>query len=1202
MPEKPWKRSSRNGRGQQQQPQQPQLSSEAAASLDDSNSDQESVASLVGGGSNESTSTSSASFAAAASSIIDHATRNNNSSSNNINSDSNSNSNSNSNANDNANSSTKRNRSDITATPKKGDDIRTPSPVEQGVTPYWKAVEERGGTTSPKLTRSAVKKKRQGTSATPRFREGAGEDSHAGAGAGGGEVLFFSPPDQEKNAEREKRQLRQREKERARRVANARNGGQLLEYDANGNPKFSLDVIRSPPQKKRHADRGENEEDEDDENQFFTDLSPSNHGGAADPPSAPSPAKKMEPDDANDRGTSSNGSNGSGGGNADYERNVMSELAELKQMMCMASQQSSSNSNSNNTNGGSNDNDDDDRAETMAAMKDLIAKNEKNVALCAVYEERTRTLQSTIDQLRGELSDAQIASGDQEKELTSRIDELKEDCQEKAREIGILSQKLMDNAVKSDEEKDVLAKRCSQLEAELNEAKTSLNEMEWKIGSVEEALQEAKDAQGRLEDRLEESAREKLSLELEKNDLQKKVAQITRDADVKMESRAAELELATSKSSEAEEKVAQYEGEIVRLREENAKAAAFIAEQNAAAYDEKLSTMEQQNSQLLKELDETKAELQKVEDDAGKAMQLAEDQKKDFDTREDQLNTIISNLEAELKNLKAGGDESKAEKEDLEKRLIEAEQELASLKVKHAAVEKSISSEKKQSALRLEEFEAMRRELELAKRQISDLERNTNESTQVIASLQQEKSEASKKLIALKKSYDESKDEAKLVKEANAALEDQRNRLESNMSMLQDDKAGLAKRLETFDERESELLRKLTVMEEKRRCLHNRVMQLAGNIRVFVRVRPVITAEQHVIEGRKRKHEHQDEESPFNFPGVCDRDLSPSSTASSSSSSSADDMTKNVLELTEPYKDRGGLSARRKKWRFGFDGVFAQNHGQEDVWEGTEPLVQSAIDGHNVCLFAYGQTGSGKSFTMIGDDQNEGIIYRAVRKLFAAKQDIEIESSASSTVEISVEMLEIYNEKLRDLLSKDMDELQIKTNSSNDPVVDNILMAADSVDEVLQILEFAKERRCVRATNSNAESSRSHLVFTIHFSVQTPNYTRAGKLHVCDLAGSERLSKSGSTGTLLKETKAINTSLSCLSNVIESLQGGNSHVPFRDSKLTHLLKDSLGGDSKTLAIVCCNPLPDHFNESLCSIRFAAKASRVELKSQNNFSA
>ena len=127
-------------------------------------------------------------------------------------------------------------------------------------------------------------------------------------------------------------------------------------------------------------------------------------------------------------------------------------------------------------------------------------------------------------------------------------------------------------------------------------------------------------------------------------------------------------------------------------------------------------------------------------------------------------------------------------------------------------------------------------------------------------------------------------------------------------------------------------------------------------------------------------------------------------------------------------------------------------------------------------------------------------------------------------------------------------------------------------------------------------------MFTIHFTLTSPNFTRSSKLNICDLAGSERLNESGSAGERLKETKAINSSLSCLSNVIEALQGSAAHVPFRDSKLTHLLKDSLVGDSKTLAIVCCNPLSSMFNESISSLKFASKCGRVELKAQNTFNA
>jgi hypothetical protein len=243
---------------------------------------------------------------------------------------------------------------------------------------------------------------------------------------------------------------------------------------------------------------------------------------------------------------------------------------------------------------------------------------------------------------------------------------------------------------------------------------------------------------------------------------------------------------------------------------------------------------------------------------------------------------------------------------------------------------------------------------------------------------------------------------------------------------------------------------------------------------------------------------------------------------------------------------------------------------------------------------------------MIGDANDPGLIPRSVTKLFEAKRDIE--QSGQGKVNIRVEMLEIYNEEVRDLLDDNAgpDGQLIKLKLSSNEAVGNIKVNARDEREVEGILQLAQERRCVKATKVNAESSRSHLLFTLHFDIlsindDTKEARKSGCLHIIDLAGSERLDKSGSHGTLLTEAIHINTSLSALALVIEKLQAKKSdteHVPFRDSKLTYLLRNSLGGDSKTLAIVCCSPHQAHFNESLNSIRFAAKASKVELKEAN----
>ncbi|GMI11050.1 hypothetical protein TrVE_jg3315 [Triparma verrucosa] len=414
--------------------------------------------------------------------------------------------------------------------------------------------------------------------------------------------------------------------------------------------------------------------------------------------------------------------------------------------------------------------------------------------------------------------------------------------------------------------------------------------------------------------------------------------------------------------------------------------------------------------------------------------------------------------------------------------------------------------------------------------------------------------------------------------------------MQTKLTAAVKEKNAALERVRTFDEREAELMRQLQFMDDVRRKLHNRVMQLTGNIRVFVRVRPMLSAETEDLKNMIVKKGTPKAEIPFMFPGVCE-------------GAEGIDSTKRLLEMQEPWKDRGGLNPRRKQWRFGFDSVFSPEDDQLAVWEAAEPLVQSAIDGSNVCFFAYGQTGSGKTHTMLGSDECKGLVFRSVEKIFSAKNAIEADSKSPFSVELKVEMLEIYNEKVNDLLTKKTDELVV----SDGEVVGSRVVGVRSPSDVAKILTIAQNRRATKATNSNDTSSRSHLVFTIVMEVKhssDENLNRTGRLHICDLAGSERLSKSKSNESkeLLKETQAINSSLLNLSNVIEKLQKGGDHVPFRDSKLTYLLQNSLGGDSKTLAIVCCSPVPSSWNESLCSLRFASKVNKVELQKETKFSA
>ncbi|KAL7476787.1 hypothetical protein ACHAW6_002622 [Cyclotella cf. meneghiniana] len=361
----------------------------------------------------------------------------------------------------------------------------------------------------------------------------------------------------------------------------------------------------------------------------------------------------------------------------------------------------------------------------------------------------------------------------------------------------------------------------------------------------------------------------------------------------------------------------------------------------------------------------------------------------------------------------------------------------------------------------------------------------------------------------------------------------------------------------------AELLHENSALNQIRLTLHNRVIQLTGNIRVFVRVRPVIESD-------------------------------------------ASDLTKQTIVITEPDQDRKGLKPCTKTCKYGFDRVYNPANTQDDIWDGVNPLVQSCIDGFHVCIFAYGQTGSGKTFTMIGDSKNPGLIPRSIKMLFDTKDDIEKKCKVHGqdvNVTIRVELLEIYNEEVRDLLSPDAgtNGKLVKVDLIGNKAIGNVVAPASSQKDVEDFLKLAQSRRCVKATKSNAKSSRSHLHFTIHFQVASStneDLNRNGCLHIIDLAGSERVGKSGSQGDVRDEGKHINKSLTALARVIEKLQAKSEHVPFRDSKLTHLLQNSLGGDSKTLVIVCCSPHREHLRESRSALGFAVNASKVELKKTN----
>ncbi|XP_024004376.1 kinesin-like protein KIN-14M isoform X2 [Eutrema salsugineum] len=361
---------------------------------------------------------------------------------------------------------------------------------------------------------------------------------------------------------------------------------------------------------------------------------------------------------------------------------------------------------------------------------------------------------------------------------------------------------------------------------------------------------------------------------------------------------------------------------------------------------------------------------------------------------------------------------------------------------------------------------------------------------------------------------------------------------------------------------------KLIEGEKLRKKLHNTIQELKGNIRVFCRVRPLLSGENT-----------SDEAKTISYP------------------------------ISLEALGRGiDLMQNGQKHSFTFDKVFLPSASQEDIFVEISQLVQSALDGYKVCIFAYGQTGSGKTYTMMGrpgNPEEKGLIPRCLEQIFRTRQSLR---SQGWKYELQVSMLEIYNETIRDLLSTSKEAVRadngvspqkyaIKHDASgNTHVVELTVVDVRSSREVSFLLDHAARNRSVGKTAMNEQSSRSHFVFTLKISGYNESTEQQvqGVLNLIDLAGSERLSKSGSTGDRLKETQAINKSLSSLGDVIFALAKKEDHVPFRNSKLTYLLQPCLGGDSKTLMFVNITPEPSSTGESLCSLRFAARVNACEI--------
>ena len=340
-----------------------------------------------------------------------------------------------------------------------------------------------------------------------------------------------------------------------------------------------------------------------------------------------------------------------------------------------------------------------------------------------------------------------------------------------------------------------------------------------------------------------------------------------------------------------------------------------------------------------------------------------------------------------------------------------------------------------------------------------------------------------------------------------------------------------------FSSNFSKLMTQIQNLTSANKKLLNQIQNLKGNIRIFCRIRPTLKENQKIC--------------IFN--------------------------TQNKVTGCSP------LTNTSKIWEF--DHVFGSNSSQSEVFSEISNLITSSLDGYNVCIFTYGQTGSGKTYTLEGPENDPGIITRTALNLFS-----QIKERIGWDFMIKVSLLEVYNENLVDLLNEKAEKLKVFNGQPSDLTVFTI----KSYEELISYLKFGLSIRAVGSNCLNSSSSRSHLVMTLYIQGKTSNLSVFSKIQLIDLAGSERLGKTGTSGETLNEAKYINLSLLTLGNVISAIRQDLPYIPFRNSVLTQILKESLSGQAKMLMILQIAPEEENYEETVCSLNFASNARNTSL--------
>ncbi|WVZ16546.1 hypothetical protein V8G54_009528 [Vigna mungo] len=634
----------------------------------------------------------------------------------------------------------------------------------------------------------------------------------------------------------------------------------------------------------------------------------------------------------------------------------------------------------------------------------------------------------------------------------------------------------------------------SELEASEKKCSDTVTETKNKIDEVEETLSDLRKTISCLEERIVKEESDKL----EAINSYGKEKEARTEAEKVRDEKSAELEKVRDEKSVAEKKAISNEELYKRSQEYN-------------------MSLQQYNSRLQFDIETVNEALKRLETEKATTVESLSNLRGHNKALQDQLVSLKVSLEETIKQKEILVNDLKCLREELKQLRDDRDRQLEQVN----ALTREIARHKEYTGKTCTQLDALMIKT-------NTLEETCSSQKDQIHILQQQ-------LFA----------EREKLKNADLSASDTRTIFEEQKRIIK----GLQERLadKEFQVVEGEKLRKK---------LHNTILELKGNIRVFCRVRPLLP----------------------------------------------DDSADTVVSFPTSTEALGRgieLEQSGQKYNFTFDKVFNHEASQQDVFVEISQLVQSALDGY--------KTGSGKTYTMMGrpdEPHLKGLIPRSLEQIFRTSQSLK-DQGWKYTMQASI--LEIYNDTIRDLLLTNRSRTENNASSKqytikhdangNTHVSDLTIKDVCSADEISSLLRQAAQSRSVGSTQMNEQSSRSHFVFTLRISGKNENTEQQvhGVLNLIDLAGSERLSKSGATGDRLKETQAINRSLSCLSDVIFALGGKKEdHVPFRNSKLTYLLQPCLGGDSKTLMFVNISPDQSSTGESLCSLRFAARVNACEI--------